>query len=42
MSISEARQEDSTTVLPMGYIKCNIDDVSSLAYMIHDGVTIAM
>ena len=42
MRLSELQQEDSTAVLPVVCIKCNIDDVVSLDYMIHDGFMIAM
>ena len=34
---SKGQQEDSTSLISLGYIKWNIDDVSSKAYMTHDG-----
>ena len=39
---SKGQQEDSTAVLSLGFIKWNIDDFASQAYMIHDGIMIAM
>ena len=39
---SKGKQEGSTAVLFLGCITWNIDDVSSYAYMIHDGNMIAM